>query len=438
MKASVAASSPKPWDDRQKADITTRVIAGTLSVRDACALYGLSRDCIRDWVVLFRRSSLQAFDEHLRHTLASQGLDANGLAGPEFTGTLLDITIADLVQTMALGRKDGVITVTHGGMQSRIWCVAGEIVDAESGRLKGESAVHRILALQQGDVVAEFCAVSRTPSFRTSISGLLLEGARRLDECAVLRKSLGTGALILGSSAMAVGASLQPHEANILRRLDEARCIEDVLSESELGDLETLSTISQLLKKGHLLTVSESNLERRAPAPESSAFSPSLMPLLPTAASLRAAPGAPRWRTQLAGTAFLLSALCAGFWGWTSRSAASLHGGARALETAPFQAPVTPEPVASAPATSTAQAPSSGSEARRELFPSTPPQSVSAAATKPPRPRKPRSPMKDRVAVAGAAPPGALVAPEAPLGSGQTLPRMQIIEGEAPRMQIVQ
>ena len=129
------------------------------------------------------------------------------------------------------------------------WCVAGEIVDAESGRLKGESAVHRILALQQGDVVAEFCAVSRTPSFRTSISGLLLEGARRLDECAVLRKSLGTGALILGSSAMAVGASLQPHEAKILRRLDEARCIEDVLSESELGDLETLSAISQLLKK---------------------------------------------------------------------------------------------------------------------------------------------------------------------------------------------
>ena len=107
-------------DDRLRADIAGQVARGSLSIQDACTRYQLSQESIVEWVGAFRHSSLMAFDEELRRTLADQGVDVSTLATAEFHGDLTDLTIADLVQTLTLGRRQGVITVAHAGQESRI------------------------------------------------------------------------------------------------------------------------------------------------------------------------------------------------------------------------------------------------------------------------------------------------------------------------------
>jgi hypothetical protein len=245
------------WNEREKADLVGQVVTGALSVREACARHNLSHERIRDWVAAFRRSAVQAFDEHLRQTLASQGIDVGELSAPGFTGSLGDFAITDLIQTLGLSRRDAVITISHDGRETRIWCAAGEIVDAESGKLKGVPALHRALALEHGRVVAEFSPAQGNRTIHTATLPLLLDAARRIDECRVLMQRLGSARYVLSPKVMSAEAAFSAGEAAVLHCFHAPSLVSDALAESEIGDLETLKTISRLVERGYLSSKAE-------------------------------------------------------------------------------------------------------------------------------------------------------------------------------------
>jgi hypothetical protein len=448
--------SAKEWDDAEKAEIAAQVLECTLSIRDACARYGLEPECIREWVVRFRRSSLQAFDEHLRRTLASQGLDASGLAGAEFTGTLVDISVADLIQTMGFARKDGVISVSHAGADSRIWCAAGEVVDAESGKLRGEAAVYRILSLQQGIVVAEFCPVARAPALRSSTAALLLEGARRLDECSVLRQRLGTGAYAVETTALAVGAAYSPREFDILRLFESPRSVLHALSESELGDLETLTTISKLVHDARLVPGEEWSRTTEHASATSRSTASSLMDFMPSAARRRAR------RHRRAAQLFGLAAACLGGWVWVQAAlgsryapvrerkvpevvaplAASGSASAAPVEIAPAAFPIPAERVEESAPTTTISLPFVRANDSLAELPSPSPAPPAAATSAAPlvavrRTLRPRTTALPAQQTDGAGGPRRSPTP-AVSSIAPAVPRMQLIEDQAPQMQTLE
>jgi transposase-like protein len=185
---------PRPgdgWDEARRSAIVSEIAAGQLSVEGACRRYGLGADEIQEWLREFRRSALLAFDQRLQQTLLRQGADPVALAPAEFTGTLQDLSVADLVQSLQISGKSGVIVVIHEGQESRIWCSQGTLVDADSGRLGGEAALYRILSLEQGRVRAELRAVARQRTIHASTPSLLLEAAYRKDKSARLWRKLG-------------------------------------------------------------------------------------------------------------------------------------------------------------------------------------------------------------------------------------------------------
>jgi hypothetical protein len=296
------ANAGDDWDDARKSELVARVVAGTLSIRQACDRHGLSPERIRDWVMVFRRSALQAFDDHLRETLVSQGLDADSLAAVAFNGTLDDIAISDLVQTMTMGRRDGMITVSHDGRQSRIWFAVGAIVDAESGRLRGEHALYRILALEQGRVVADFCPVRRSQAIQMPTMALLIDGARRKDECALLKQRLGDS--LYRAAPEAAGANAMSSAwAALLRVFGVPRAVAEVVAESDLGDLETLRVISEWVSDSRLLPCGRASLDSIAPAArESFLIQASVLSVLPPPSATRVdrAPLSGRFRVGLA------------------------------------------------------------------------------------------------------------------------------------------
>jgi transposase-like protein len=269
------------WNDRDKADVVARVLNGSLDVQEACAQYGLSVESLRDWVLSFRRSAIRAFDQHLKDTLFSGGIEVGDVAPAGFTGTLDDISIADLVQTMTLGRRDSVITISHDGGESRIWCTAGEIVDAESGRLRGEPALYRTLALERGEVTADFSSTRRIRTIHASTSALLLNAARQSDECRRLKEQLGPARYVVGPRVMAAGAKFSAGERDVLRHFYAANAVADALVRAETGDLENLKVISQLVAKDYLVPDRASDLPPSQPPPrEAMSLSPTVMSFL--------------------------------------------------------------------------------------------------------------------------------------------------------------
>jgi formylglycine-generating enzyme required for sulfatase activity len=251
----MAISAPH-WSDSQKSALVQQIIAGGLSLQQACSQYGLSIEQLREWVCVFRRSVRQAFDNQLRSTLSVQGLDVEELSRAEFSGDLADMGVTDLVQTIQMGCKDAYISITHHHLHGQIWCRAGEIVDAESGPLSGEEAFYRMACLERGKVVAHFAPCSRARRIELPTSGLFLEATRRNDRRLRLLSRIGHGAqifVVLSHLAARHASKLAARELSVLRLFDGARSLDEVILNSDLADLDALEVSVRLFERGLLV-----------------------------------------------------------------------------------------------------------------------------------------------------------------------------------------
>lgn len=209
---------------------------------------------LRECVLACRRSARRALDAELFRLLAARGEDARDLCARELCARLADISVGELLQMIAMGRKDAVIEVMHGALVSRIWCSEGAIVDAVSGRLRDEAAVYRILALDAGELVADFRPVRRARAIATSTQELMLEAVRRKDECAVLQRRLGGTQRVYSAAVSTVPASgVSPLESAAFRAFTPGAAIDSVLAGSTQPDLETLQAVSALVERGCLV-----------------------------------------------------------------------------------------------------------------------------------------------------------------------------------------
>jgi hypothetical protein len=246
MKIQKLQRAPAPWAIELDID-------GAL---DAC---GASMDDLRDCVIAQRRAARWMVDVQLHRALTQRGHDAEDLCARELSAELASITVADLLQSACVGRRDAVITVYHGSLESRIWCSGGEIIDARAGRLQGESAVFRMLALEDGDVIVDYRPVRHPRTIVRSTQALMLDAIRYKDECDVLEKQLG-GTLRVYESASTARASFEPDglEFALLEAFEGGARIDSVLVSSALDDLSVLHAISKLVQRGHLVAVGDS------------------------------------------------------------------------------------------------------------------------------------------------------------------------------------
>lgn len=168
-----------------------------------------------------------------------------------FTGTLAELGTADLIQLLQLAGKDAWITIQQPELESRLWCRAGAVVDAESGRLRGEAAAYRILGFDEGFLIAELRPVERTREIDVGTPRLLLEAARRKDECAQLWARLGDPQRCYRCEGAAPDQGAK--EQGLLQSFAAGRSLAEVLAESELGDWEALQAIVRWRDAGALV-----------------------------------------------------------------------------------------------------------------------------------------------------------------------------------------
>jgi transposase-like protein len=264
----VSETGRKSWDEASQTALIAQILSGAMSLRTACERHGLSAETLRDWVPVYRQKTLQALDERLQQTFAVRGAGAMRAGGAAYTGTLDDLPLADLLQTIQMGRKDAVISVTRATERSSIWCDKGEVMDAECGRLRGEAAVYRILNFDQGQVFADFRFEVRPRTIDLPGHLLLMEAARHKDECVRWLERLDGAQTIYRPAAGAMAVRATPAERAVLDLCDGERPVRDVLEASDMADLETLSAMASLADRGYLLR------DGASPAPPPSARTP--------------------------------------------------------------------------------------------------------------------------------------------------------------------
>lgn len=312
---------------------------------DAC---GSSPEAVRQCVLACRRSTRQALDAELQRALVARGHAAHDLCARELTARVADVNVWELLQMLALGRKDAIIDVFHGALASRLWCSGGDILDAVSGRLAGNAAVYRILGLDHGELVADFRPVQRPRAVRGSTQALMLEALRHKDECAVLARRLGGtqasyAAADTGRSAVEPGSVA----AALLDAFSGGARIDTVLGASSLADLTVLQAISSLVERGYLLRCAAASTPSVVPIPLPCTPPPAANDVTPASAPRRFSPA------RLAAATFV--GLAVGMSGFTALSRLEHEPLADAGETnppgEPATAPAVPETAAERGAT---------------------------------------------------------------------------------------
>ena len=183
------------------------------------------------------------------------GLEERSASGGKarFTGSLADMGLVDLLQTIDNSKKSGVLYVISSSQRGAIYFREGSLVDAELGPLRGERAVYRALIWSEGSFEIDFREVRREDVIRTSTQGVLMEGMRRIDEWGRLLEQMPelSSVFEVNGDELLTRLSELPDEINaVLKHFDGKRSVLQIIDRCDRDDLETLTVMSKLFFEG--------------------------------------------------------------------------------------------------------------------------------------------------------------------------------------------
>ncbi|MBN1774673.1 MAG: DUF4388 domain-containing protein, partial [Deltaproteobacteria bacterium] len=177
-----------------------------------------------------------------------ESLEGRG-AKTKFSGSLDDIGLVDLIQTVDLSKKTGALHLTRESERGVIYFQDGEMADAEVGRHRGVAAVYRLLTWSEGYFDVDFRPVRRSRTIHMATQEILMEGMRRLDEWGRLIEQLPPLDTVFMVDAGELIGRLDeiPDEVNaIIRLTDGTRTLLEIIDAAPFDDLETLKIITRL------------------------------------------------------------------------------------------------------------------------------------------------------------------------------------------------
>ena len=97
-------------------------------------------------------------------------------------GSLAQMNVIDLMQSLEMGRKSCLLTLTKDDQKCDVYFNEGQVVHAVYGNLKGDPAVFKVLTWTGGNFQLDFEGKTTETSTQLNTQGLLMEGLRLLDE----------------------------------------------------------------------------------------------------------------------------------------------------------------------------------------------------------------------------------------------------------------
>jgi response regulator RpfG family c-di-GMP phosphodiesterase len=97
-------------------------------------------------------------------------------------GSLTQMNVIDLVQSLEMGRKSCKLTLTNDPDRCEMFFREGQVTHASYGALNGDEAVFKVLRWTSGNFQVDFEGKSDQQTTTLNTQGLLMEGLRLLDE----------------------------------------------------------------------------------------------------------------------------------------------------------------------------------------------------------------------------------------------------------------
>ena len=229
-------------------------------------------------------------------------------------GALSDVSLADISQLLGMGGKTGCLSLTHKENEGHVYFEGGSVIFAsvknrpdrlgdllvtheviDKDQLSAAMAQHQLTGTRLGEVLVELGSLTQEtleeyiavqiheavymifqwsegtfefqpdvmPAegiFRVSISidGLLMEGARRVDEWSVVEKKITSMDLIFSLERNPLedeGLDLTDDQKRIIPMIDGKRSVTDLIEDSGLAEFDTGKALYGLIQAGFAVQV---------------------------------------------------------------------------------------------------------------------------------------------------------------------------------------
>ena len=97
-------------------------------------------------------------------------------------GSLAQMNVIDLMQSLEMGRKSCLLTLTKEKEKCDVYFSEGQVTHAAYGSLTGDAAVFKVLLWSGGNFQVDFEGKTTQQTTKLNTQGLLMEGLRLLDE----------------------------------------------------------------------------------------------------------------------------------------------------------------------------------------------------------------------------------------------------------------
>ena len=114
--------------------------------------------------------------------IALEKMAKNAATDGVLRGSLSQMNVIDLVQSLEMGRKSCLLSLTNDSERCDMYFVEGQVTHASYGPLAGDAAVFKVLCWTGGSFQVNFEGKTAEQSTTLNTQGLLMEGLRRLDE----------------------------------------------------------------------------------------------------------------------------------------------------------------------------------------------------------------------------------------------------------------
>lgn len=170
-----------------------------------------------------------------------------------FSGNLSDMNLIDLIQTLELGQKSGILTLKRNGKQGEVRMLDGNVVDAIFERYNAEEALDRMFTWTEGFFRVMMTDIDSPKLIKSDNKTLIENGMEKVKRWNALKRMLPPLSAVLVPIAKIIADSfehLTEDEQKVTGLFDGNRTILDVIEESQADDVATLEILHRLFQRG--------------------------------------------------------------------------------------------------------------------------------------------------------------------------------------------
>ncbi|HQG46927.1 MAG TPA: response regulator, partial [bacterium] len=174
-----------------------------------------------------------------------------------FSGRLADLGVSELIEVFGAERKSGILSIhNENGVSGQILFDQGAVVRASVGRQRGEEAVFRMLAWDKGRFTMVFAPVTEQSEIGVSNMGLLLQGAKRMEQREEILRHLPALETVLVTTQnfkkIIARKALATDLEYFVSLFDGVHSLGRIIDESKYDEITTLQRILKLYELGFL------------------------------------------------------------------------------------------------------------------------------------------------------------------------------------------